>query len=67
MDQNYDYLYKILLVGDAGVGKTSLMKWYESGTFDLESKATVGVEFLTKTLEYDGRVLQSQIWDTAGA
>lgn len=63
---DYDYLFKIVLVGDSGVGKSNLLSRFTRNEFCLESKSTIGVEFATRTLEVDGRVVKAQIWDTAG-
>ena len=66
-DKNdYDYLYKIVLIGDSGVGKSNIMSRWTIDEFNLESKSTIGVEFATRDLEYDGKIIKAQIWDTAG-
>ncbi|KAJ3441913.1 ras-related protein rab11 [Anaeramoeba flamelloides] len=65
-DEEYDFLYKIVLIGDSGVGKTNLLSRYCRNEFDLQSKSTIGVEFATKTLQIDGKIIKAQIWDTAG-
>ncbi|KAJ3427927.1 ras-related protein raba1f-like [Anaeramoeba flamelloides] len=65
-DEDYDFLYKIVLIGDSGVGKTNLLSRYCRNEFDLQSKTTIGVEFATKTLQIDGKIIKAQIWDTAG-
>lgn len=62
---------KMVLLGDSGVGKTSLMNRYSTGKFTGQYKATIGADFLTKdnvTVEYFGQrsLVQLQIWDTAG-
>ena len=62
----YDYLFKIVLVGNAGVGKTNLLARFIKREFDLESKSTIGVEFATQCVKIDGKVIKAQIWDTAG-
>ena len=62
----YDYLFKIVLVGNAGVGKTNLLARFIKREFDLESKSTIGVEFATQCVKVDGRIVKAQIWDTAG-
>ena len=48
--QEYDYLFKIVLIGDSGVGKSQLLSRFTKNEFNLESKATIGVEFATKTI-----------------
>ena len=60
-------LFKIVLVGDSGVGKTNLLARFSRNEFNLESRATIGVEFATKTITTEnGDVIKAQIWDTAG-
>lgn len=61
-----DYLIKIVLIGDTGVGKTNLLSRFSRNQFNPDSKSTIGVEFATKTLEIDGKTIKAQIWDTAG-
>lgn len=65
--EDYDYLYKIVLVGDAGVGKTHLLSRYIKGTLPKNPQSTIGVEFATKTVPLQtGGTVKAQIWDTAG-
>ena len=66
MSQEYDFLMKLILVGDSGVGKTNILSKYLKNNFDPDSKATVGVEFGTKNIEIDNKRIKVQIWDTAG-
>ncbi|KAH0794473.1 ras-related protein RABA2a [Histomonas meleagridis] len=61
-----DFLLKIILVGDSGVGKTNLLSQFISNQFSVENKSTIGVEFATKTLNINGNVIKAQVWDTAG-
>lgn len=63
---DYDYLFKIVLIGDSGVGKSNLLTRFTKNEFNLESKTTIGVEFATKTIISDNKVMKAQIWDTAG-
>ena len=65
-EEQYDYLFKIVLVGESGVGKTNLLSRFSRNEFNLESKATIGVEFDTKRIEHEGEIIKAQIWDTAG-
>ncbi|CAK82965.1 unnamed protein product (macronuclear) [Paramecium tetraurelia] len=65
-DEEYDFLFKIVLIGDSGVGKTNILKRFINNDFQLESKPTIGVEFATKTLQQSGKSVKCQIWDTAG-
>ena len=62
----YDLLYKLVLIGDSAVGKSNLLSRFTKNEFNLESKSTIGVEFATKTIEAEGRLIKAQIWDTAG-
>lgn len=59
-------MLKVVLLGDGGVGKSSLMNVYVMGKFAAESFHTIGVEFLIKELVVDGEKVALQIWDTAG-
>lgn len=59
-------LLKIIILGDSGVGKTSLMHQYVNKKFDSRYKATIGADFLTKNVELNGQLVTLQIWDTAG-
>ncbi|CAD5179727.1 ras-related protein RABA2a-like [Musa acuminata AAA Group] len=65
-EEEYDYLFKVVLIGDSGVGKSNLLSRFTRNEFCLESKSTIGVEFATRTLQVEGRIIKSQIWDTAG-
>uniref|UniRef100_A0A915HF74 Ras-related protein Rab-25 n=1 Tax=Romanomermis culicivorax TaxID=13658 RepID=A0A915HF74_ROMCU len=66
LDDEYDYLLKIVLVGDSGVGKTNLLSRYTRNEFSHGSKSTIGVEFAARTCQVDTCRLKAQIWDTAG-
>ncbi|KAD6454931.1 hypothetical protein E3N88_09637 [Mikania micrantha] len=50
-DDEYDYLFKVVLIGDSGVGKSNLLSRFTRNEFCLESKSTIGVEFATRTLQ----------------
>jgi small GTP-binding protein len=63
---DYDYLCKVLLVGDAGVGKSSLLVRHVDDDFTSDNLSTIGVDFKLKTLELDNKVVKVQFWDTAG-
>lgn len=65
-DEDYDYLFKIVLIGDSGVGKSNLLHRFTRNEFNLESKTTIGVEFSQKNVEIEGKNIRAQIWDTAG-
>lgn len=65
--EEYDHLYKVVLVGDATVGKTHLLSRYIKGTLPKAPTATIGVEFATRTVPLAvGGTVKAQIWDTAG-
>jgi len=59
-------LLKVIILGDSGVGKTSLMNQYVNNRFSNQYKATIGADFLTKEVQIDDRLFTLQIWDTAG-
>lgn len=66
-DEVYDFLFKVVMIGDSGVGKSNLLMRYTKGEFNLNSKSTIGVEFATKSIKTpDRKVIKAQIWDTAG-
>ena len=66
MEDEYEMMFKIVLVGDASVGKTNIMSKYLKNEFHEDSKATVGVEFGAKQFTVEGHKIKAQIWDTAG-
>ncbi|OQV15909.1 putative Ras-related protein RABA2a [Hypsibius exemplaris] len=67
-EEPYDFLFKVVLIGDSGVGKSNLLSRYARNEFSHEHshKGTVGVEFATRTVPIDGRQIKAQFWDTAG-
>jgi len=65
-DAEYDYLFKVVLIGDSGVGKSNLLSRFTRNEFSLDSKSTIGVEFATKSIQAEGKTIKAQIWDTAG-
>ncbi|PPD66757.1 hypothetical protein GOBAR_DD36360 [Gossypium barbadense] len=64
-NQRIDYVFKVVLIGDSAVGKSQLLARFARNEFSVDSKATIGVEFQTKTLVIDNKTVKSQIWDTA--
>ncbi|XP_062217345.1 uncharacterized protein LOC133917451 isoform X2 [Phragmites australis] len=65
-EEEYDYLFKVVLIGDSGVGKSNLLSRFARDEFSLETRSTIGVEFATKTVRVDDKLVKAQIWDTAG-
>lgn len=65
-DEGEEYLFKVVIIGDSAVGKSNLLTRYARNEFNLHSKATIGVEFQTQSMEIDGKEVKAQIWDTAG-
>ena len=62
----YDYLFKIVVIGDSGVGKSCLCNRYTKGFYNDTFITTIGVDFECHTVSVDGKVVKLQIWDTAG-
>ena len=65
-EENYNMIFKIVLVGDSGVGKTNLLLRYLKNEFNTQTKATVRVEFGNTKVQIDNALIKAQIWDTAG-
>ncbi|KAI5607591.1 ras-related protein Rab-43 [Silurus asotus] len=65
-DDTYDFVFKIVLVGDVGVGKTCVVQRFKTGTFIERQGNTIGVDFTMKTMDIQGKRVKLQIWDTAG-
>ena len=65
-EQEYDYLFKLLLIGNSSVGKSSLLFRFVENVWDDNFVPTIGVDFKLKTLEINGKKVKLQIWDTAG-
>lgn len=66
-NESYDFIFKIVLLGDSGVGKSNLVFRFTKNEFNKDSKSTIGVEFATKTVQIeDNKLVKAQIWDTAG-
>lgn len=66
MNSEYDYLFKLLLIGNSGVGKSCLLLRFSDDTYTNDYISTIGVDFKIKTVELDGKTVKLQIWDTAG-
>ncbi|CAJ1057351.1 ras-related protein Rab-19 [Xyrichtys novacula] len=65
-EESFDFLFKIILVGDTDVGKTCMVQSFKSGIFIEKQQNTVGVDFTVRTLDIDGKKVKMQVWDTAG-
>jgi small GTP-binding protein len=65
-EDDYDMIFKIVLIGDSGVGKTNILSRYIKNDFNINTKSTVGVEFGSKNLVFENYRIKAQIWDTAG-
>lgn len=65
-DEQCDYLFKTVLIGDSGVGKSNLISRFTKDEFRLDSKPTIGVEFGYKNIKVRDKLIKAQIWDTAG-
>lgn len=63
---DYDYLFKVLLIGDSGVGKSSLLKRFADCRYEESLTSTIGVDFKVRTVEVDDKKVKLQIWDAAG-
>lgn len=64
--KSYDYLFKLLLIGDSGVGKTSILFKFSEDTFSPAFISTIGIDFKIRTITVDGKKIKLQVWDTAG-
>jgi Ras-related protein Rab-8A len=63
---DYDYLIKLLLIGDSGVGKSCLLLRFSDDSFTTSFITTIGIDFKIRTIELDNKRIKLQIWDTAG-
>lgn len=61
-----EHLYKVLVIGDLGVGKTSIIRRYVHQTYSTNYRATIGVDFALKVLNWDSETVRLQLWDIAG-
>ncbi|XP_070847863.1 ras-related protein Rab-19-like [Chaetodon trifascialis] len=65
-DDIFDFLFKIILIGDSNVGKTCVVQNFKSGIFSEKQQNTIGVDFSVRTLDIEGKKVKMQVWDTAG-
>lgn len=65
-EERYDYMYKVVVVGDSGVGKSALLTRYADAEFVPGYTSTIGVDFKIRTKEIAGQKVKMQVWDTAG-
>ncbi|XP_075715928.1 ras-related protein Rab-19 [Rhinoderma darwinii] len=65
-DDPFDFLFKIILIGDSNVGKTCVVQRFQSGVFNDKHQNTIGVDFTVKSMNIDGKKVKVQVWDTAG-
>jgi Ras-related protein Rab-11A len=65
-EDDYDMIFKVVLIGDSGVGKSNILSRYIKDEFSIDTKTTVGVEFGCKRIEINDLRIKAQIWDTAG-
>ena len=64
--EKIDYVFKVVVIGDSAVGKTQILSRFAKNEFCFDSKSTIGVEFQTRTVTINSKVIKAQIWDTAG-
>jgi small GTP-binding protein len=65
-ESSYDYVFKLVIVGDSGVGKTNLLGRFVNDSFDFASKSTIGLDLTIKNMVIKKKRVRVQIWDTAG-
>ncbi|XP_068071223.1 ras-related protein Rab-25a isoform X1 [Danio rerio] len=65
-DLAYNFVFKVVLIGESGVGKSNLLSRFTKNEFNHDSRTTIGVEFSTRSVQVDSITIKAQIWDTAG-
>ncbi|XP_054977327.1 ras-related protein Rab-19-like [Sorex araneus] len=66
MDENVDFRFKVIVIGDSTVGKTSVLQHFATGVYSAAQQSTIGVDFILRFLDIDGKKVKMQLWDTAG-
>jgi len=66
LKQDYDFLFKLLLIGNSSVGKSSILLRFSDNIFSDNFLPTIGVDFKIRTFELNNKSVKMQIWDTAG-
>ena len=66
MKRDYDYLFKLVLIGDSSVGKSCLLLRFADDAFTESYISTIGVDFRFRTVTIGDKIIKLQIWDTAG-
>ncbi|XP_078392269.1 ras-related protein Rab-11A-like [Cetorhinus maximus] len=65
-EDDYSFVFKVVLIGESGVGKSNLLSRFTRNEFNHDSRTTIGVEFSTRSVIVEGVTVKTQIWDTAG-
>ncbi|XP_062454148.1 ras-related protein Rab-25 [Rhea pennata] len=65
-EEDYNFVFKVVLIGESGVGKTNLLSRFTRNEFNHDSRTTIGVEFSARTVPLGTAAVKAQIWDTAG-
>ncbi|XP_034465997.1 ras-related protein Rab-25b [Hippoglossus hippoglossus] len=65
-DETYNFVFKVVLIGESGVGKSNLLSRFTKNEFTNDTRTTIGVEFSTRTVQFSTFTIKAQIWDTAG-
>lgn len=66
MNNKYDYLFKLIIIGDTNIGKSCLLQRFADDSYTNEFISTIGVDFKVKTITINDKMIKTQIWDTAG-
>ncbi|XP_054985395.1 ras-related protein Rab-19-like [Sorex araneus] len=66
LDDNFDFQFKVIVIGDSGVGKTCVVQTFATGVYSDDHQITFGVDIILRSLDIDGKKVKMQVWDTAG-